>query len=365
MHSHDRRSVIARCRRRGSRAVGSRRRSDIRQGPRSRRERRGAELAHRRGREEQARGRTRNLRATLELQPEDGGRRRRRGGTRRTPCAARIPRSPSTEDDHAARGGFSGRQVRTPGRARPHHGQPGDRSPRDDAVHPRPRGRPRHRLLHHRLPRLADAQYRQGAVVREALPPRVQHPLPAGHQRGPRRDRHLGHPAGDLFRRLPARRHLLHVVRQGSGPRPKHGRHPPRSHGRKLPPRRGAGDGRRRSRADLDRRAGRPRVRLRRAHDAVPLPLHRARGAELRPARNRALAILGDMGWLQGGAGHGGRERAHPGGSVRPGDHASRRLRDAGGWPQPPDPRLLVPDGAPPPGLEARRRRGLRGGPTG
>ena len=127
-----------------------------------------------------------------------------------------------------------------------------------------------------------------------------------------------------VVRRLPARRHLLHVVRQGPRPRPEHGRRPPRPHGGKLPPRRGAGDGRRRPRAHLDRRAGRPRVRLRRAHDALPLSLHRARGAGLRAARDCALPVLRGMGGLQGGTGHGRRERADPGGPLRPGDRAPR-----------------------------------------
>ena len=48
----------------------------------------------------------------------------------------------------------------------------------------RPRGGPRHRLLHHRLPRLADAQHRQGAVVGQPLPRGLAHPLPARGQRG-------------------------------------------------------------------------------------------------------------------------------------------------------------------------------------
>lgn len=237
------------------------------------------------------------------------------GKRRASPSHIRLP---SPESDHAARDGFAGRQVREPGRTGSHHRQPGARAARDDAVHSRPRRGPRHRLLHHRLPRLPDAQHRQGAVVRQALSPWLQHPLPAGHQRGLGRDRDLGHATGAGVRRLPPRWNLLHVVRQGSGSRPEHGRDPPRPHGGQRPPRRSPGHGRRRPRPHLDRCAGCPRVRLRRTHDAVSLSLHRAGDPELRPARGCALAVLRRLGGLQGDPRHGGCECTAPGGPLRP-----------------------------------------------
>ena len=67
-----------------------------------------------------------------------------------------------------------------------------------------------------------------------------------------------------------------------------------------------------------------PRVRLRRDDDALPLSLQRARGAELRPARHRALAVLGSVGGLQGDPGHGGCERAAHRGPDGPRDRAPR-----------------------------------------
>ena len=97
---------------------------------------------------------------------------------------------------------------------------PGAGAPADDAAPARRGRRAQHRLLHLRLSRLAAGRVRPGAVGRAPLYREEPHPLPAGDQRGARRDRGLGQPAARPLPRRQIRRRLRHVVRQGAGRRP-------------------------------------------------------------------------------------------------------------------------------------------------
>ncbi len=72
-----------------------------------------------------------------------------------------------------------------------------------------------HRRFHLRLPRFAARRLRPGTVEGEEAPQGVQHRVPAGPQRGPRRDDGVGHAAGEPVPRREVRRRVRDVVRQG------------------------------------------------------------------------------------------------------------------------------------------------------
>ena len=148
-------------------------------------------------------------------------------------------------------------------------------------------------------------------------------------ERGPRRHRALGHPAGRAARRGPGAGRLRPLVRQGPGRRPLRRRLPPRQHGRHLAVRRRRRLPRRRPhRRELDGAA--PfRVRARRRDDADPVAGRRAGGARLRPPRLGAVALHRLLGRAEVRQGH---DRGHRGRRRRPApadDRRADRLRDA------------------------------------
>ena len=134
-------------------------------------------------------------------------------------------------------------------------------------------------------------------------------------QRGSRRHRALGHPAGQPPRRGPRAGRLRPLVRQGPRRRPLRRRLPPRQHGRHRRVRRRRRLPRRRPhRRELHRPAP-LRVRPRRRDDAHPLARRRAGGARLRPPRLGALALHRLLGRPQMRQGH---HRGHRGRRRRP-----------------------------------------------
>ena len=66
----------------------------------------------------------------------------------------------------------AGRQIRARHRPRLHERRAGAGAPADAAAHARRAGRPEHRRLHQRLPRLAARRLRPGAVERQEAPGR-------------------------------------------------------------------------------------------------------------------------------------------------------------------------------------------------
>ena len=134
--------------------------------------------------------------------------------------------------------------------------------------HARRGGGAEHRRLHLRLPRLAARQSRPGAVEGEEAPDRAQDPLPARHQRGTRRNRGLGHAAGQPVRRRRSRWRVRHVVWQGAGRRPQRRRVQARQRRRHGAAGRRAGGGRRRSRRQVLDPAAPERPYLHRGDDA-------------------------------------------------------------------------------------------------
>ena len=118
-----------------------------------------------------------------------------------------------------------------------------------------------------------------------------RHRLPAGPQRGPRRDRRLGLAAGGDARRGPLRRRLRHLVRQGAGRRPHRRRAPPRQFRRHVAAwRRHRADGRRPHLRKLHHRAP-VGIRLRRRDDADPQSGRRAGDHRLRADGLGAVAL--------------------------------------------------------------------------
>ncbi len=191
-----------------------------------------------------------------------------------------------------------------------------------------------------------------------------QRPVPDRPQRGPRRDRDLGHAAGRAARRGQVRRRVRHVVRQGAGRRPHRRRLPPRQFRRLLEERRrGRPDGRRPHGGILHHRAP-VRIPLRRRDDPDPEPRGRAGDHRLRALRLGDVALLRLVGGAQmhardGGVDRRGRRRARP----REDRHSGRRrVQDAAGRAQHPPGRRHSRHGSAPARLQARRHAGLRQG---
>ena len=164
--------------------------------------------------------------------------------------------------------------------------------------------RPQHRRLRQRLPRLAARRLRPGAVAGEEAPRGAEHRVPAGRQRGARRDRGVGLAAA---RPLPAveevRRRVRHLVRQGPGRRPLLRRLQARQHGRHLEARRRDRDRRRRPhREELDRGAPeRPHLQGLRAAGVLPVeraghPRHGPACVRDEPLRRRLVEHEDDPG---------------------------------------------------------------------
>ena len=193
-----------------------------------------------------------------------------------------------------------GRQVRARQRPRLPDRHAGAGAPADDAAPARPRRRAQHRRLHLRLSRLAARRLRPGAVAGQALHQEQPHRVPARRQRGPGRDRPVGHPADPSLSRRPLRRRVRHVVRQGARRRPLGRRAEARQLRRHLAARRRAGAGRRRPHGQVvDRRAPERACLHRRRHPGHPCRLGPG-VSRLRPARLRPVALLGPVGRLQG-----------------------------------------------------------------
>ena len=128
---------------------------------------------------------------------------------------------------------------------------------------------------------------------------RAQRPLPVRPERGPRRDRDLGHAAGRTARRGQVRWRVRHVVRQGPGRRPHRRRLPPRQFRRLLEERRRARpDGRRPHGGILHHRAP-VRIPFRRRDDPDPEPRGRAGDHRLRALRLGDVALLRLVGGAQ------------------------------------------------------------------
>ena len=139
----------------------------------------------------------------------------------------------------------------------------------------------------------------QNLLARQEMARGLQHRLPAGPQRGARRDRRLGLAAGRDARRGQVRRRLRPLVRQGPGRRPLRRRVPPRQHGRLLAAwRRARPDGRRPYGRILHRRAS-IRIPLRRRDDPDPEPGGRSGDPRLRPLRLCHEPLLRHLGRLQ------------------------------------------------------------------
>ena len=147
--------------------------------------------------------------------------------------------------------------------------------------------------------------------------------VPAGDQRGARRDRGARHAAGRVRPRAHGRRRVRHVVRQGPGRRPRRRRAQARQRLRLVAARRRA-----------RRRRRRPRLRL--LVDAAPerrgdaVVAHAGGGAgerrrvpRVRPLRLGAVALLGQLGRLDRAVGD-RRERLDR--RPRPDERARRRL---------------------------------------
>ncbi len=195
--------------------------------------------------------------------------------------------------------------------------------PAADAAPARRRARPGVAGLHQRLPRLAAGHGRPAGVEGGQAARRGRRQVPAGDQRGARRDRGARHAAGRVRPRAHRRRRVRDVVRQGPGRRPRRRRAQARQRLRLVAARRRA-----------RRRRRRPRLRL--VVDAAPerpddaVVAHAGAGAgqrrrvpRVRPVRLGAVALLGQLGRLHGALGS-GRERLD--GRPRRDQRARRRL---------------------------------------
>ena len=168
-----------------------------------------------------------------------------------------------------------------------------------DAAGARPARRAQHRGLRVGLPRLAARRARPAVHARKERARAPQRPVPVRPQRGPRRDRDLGHAAGRAARRGQIRWRVRHVVRQGAGRRPHRRRVPPRQFRRLLEERRRARpDGRRPHGGILHHRAP-VRVPFRRRDDADPESGGRAGIHRLRALRLGDVALLRLVGGAQ------------------------------------------------------------------
>ena len=125
------------------------------------------------------------------------------------------------------------------------------------------------------------------------------HQVPAGSQRGPRRDGAVGHAAGQPLSRRQVRRRVRHVVRQGPGRRPLRRRVQARELRRHLEARRRAGARRRRPWRQVVDAAAPVRPHVRGGDDAGALSVERAGDPRPRPARLGDVALLRLLGRLQ------------------------------------------------------------------
>ncbi len=177
-----------------------------------------------------------------------------------------------------------------------------------DAAPARRRARPGVARLHQRLSRLAARHGRPAGVEGGQAARCRRRQVPAGDQRGARRDRGARHAAGRVRPRAHGRRRVRDVVRQGPGRRPRRRRAQARQRLRLVAARRRA-----------RRRRRRPRLRL--VVDAAPerpddaVVAHAGAGAgqrrrvpRVRPLRLGAVALLGQLGRLHRALGS-GRER--------------------------------------------------------
>ncbi len=96
----------------------------------------------------------------------------------------------------------------------------GPRSSADAAAPARRGSRAEYRRICFRLPRQPPRGARSGALEGRSAPRSPAHRLPAGSQRGPRRNRRLGHAAAQSLFRRQAPGGVRHVVRQGPRCRP-------------------------------------------------------------------------------------------------------------------------------------------------
>ena len=177
------------------------------------------------------------------------------------------------------------------------------------APHPaataRQAGRPQHRRLRFRLPRLAARRTGPVAVEGAEVSRPREHQVPAGPERGPRGHVDLGHAAGESASRCQGRWRVLDVVRQGSRRGPLRRRVQAREFRGHVEARRRAGAGRRRSRCQVFHAAPPVRPHVLRGDDAGAVPVLGAGNPRPRPARLGDVALLGLLGRLQVRRGHG------------------------------------------------------------
>ena len=195
---------------------------------------------------------------------------------------------------------------------------------------------PEHRGLHLGLPRLAARRRRPDHVGREEAPRAPPRRVPARRQRGPRRDRGVGHAAGRHVPGREVRRRVRHVVRQGPGRRSLRRRVQARQRRRHLPARRRARARRRRPRGQVLDPAAPVRAHLQGLHDPGAQPGQRAGVPRPRAARLRHEPLRRLLGRVQvrhrrGRVGRLGRSRSRAGE-----DPAADRLRAAAGRAQHP-----------------------------
>ncbi len=194
-------------------------------------------------------------------------------------------------------------------RPRLHDRHPGDHAYRPRPGTPRPRRRPQHGRLRLGLSRLAARRRRSGDVAHQGPAEGGPHRVPAGRQRGSCRHSGARKPAG-RDRPEPHRRwRLRHVVRQGTGCRPRRRCTEARQCLRLIPARRRACGGRRRPRLRVVVHAAPVRRRLHGLVHAHPEPGERGRISRVRRIRLRAFALLRHVGRLQGRLGDGGISR--------------------------------------------------------
>ena len=153
-------------------------------------------------------------------------------------------RAPFRSRPPCAGGGHPRRQVDPGPRPRLHERHAGPDPPGDAAAAARPVGRPEHRRLHQRLPRLAARRRRPDRLEGEEASRAPPREVPAGAERRPRRHQRLGHAAGQHVRGREVRRRLCDVVRQGPGRRSLRRCVQARQCGGHQPARRRAGAGR-------------------------------------------------------------------------------------------------------------------------
>ena len=183
-----------------------------------------------------------------------------------------------------------------------------------------------------------------------------------GVNEGPGRHRPLGHPAGGPLPRREARRRLRHLVRQGAGRGPHHGRVQARQQRRHRAPWRRARAGRRRPRLRLLDHGAPERVRLHERRHAGAQPGRRAGVPGLRAARLGALAPCRALGGLHLHRRDGGQRGDRLGGPPTGRHRCPRRGRAAAGRAQHPLARHAARPGGAPARAQARRRARLRPG---